>query len=187
MVFNFNEFPHTFFFNNVPKAFQYDFQKLLLLGYMLYWINICYFLFSIYLRVSSIFCKMFITIYLLAFLCLFFLISKILWLKKKFPFISVFFPPQIEYLLSDVFLGSEATLHRCQVLKVAGGWERLDIFDNRADIAALLPLDKHILLMSLLFLVTFYKGLRKATYCYLLTCQSEEHHVQIPKVISEGR
>lgn len=48
-----------------------------------------------------------------------------------------------------MFLDNEATLSISQSLKVAEQRERLDIFDNRV----LLPLEKHILLMPLLFLV----------------------------------
>lgn len=49
-----------------------------------------------------------------------------------------------------MFLDNEATLSISQSLKVAEQRERLDIFDDRV----LLPLEKHILLMPLLFLVT---------------------------------
>lgn len=49
----------------------------------------------------------------------------------------------------EVFLDNEATLNTSQILKVAGQREGLDISDNRAAIAVLLPLDKYILLMPL--------------------------------------
>lgn len=38
--FSFNRFPYVFFFDNLPRAFYVDFQKPLLIGYILYWIGI---------------------------------------------------------------------------------------------------------------------------------------------------
>lgn len=54
----------------------------------------------------------------------------------------------------EAFLDNEATLNTSQALKVAGQREGLVVSDNRAARAALLHLEKHILLMPLLFPVT---------------------------------
>lgn len=161
MLFNFIKFPHTFFFENLPTAILCDFQKLLLIGYMLYWIDIYYFLsFSIYLLSSSIFWKMFPKFYLLAFLwvlLVFFLIYKILYFKKKF-LLYYFFSPIDGISSIRSLLRHWSCFAYMSALKLAVGWEGLDISDNRANTVVLLPLDKHILLMSLLFLVTFSSG-----------------------------